>query len=139
MPAKDLYHQLVKQLLIDDGWTITHDPYPLQWAKRNLSVDLGAEKLIAAQKAESKIAVEIKSFLRESRIADLQQALGQYILYNDILKQVEPNRILYLAMPLAAYNDLFEKDQFGKILLENDRLKLIIFDSQNQEVTQWIP
>ena len=48
MPAKDLYHQLVKQLLIDDGWTITHDPYPLEWAKRNLFVDLGAEKLIAA-------------------------------------------------------------------------------------------
>ncbi|NER24479.1 MAG: fatty-acid synthase [Symploca sp. SIO1C2] len=138
MPAKDLYHQLVKQLLIDDGWTITHDPFPLQWARRNLSIDLGAEKLIAAQKAESKIAVEIKSFLRESRVADLQQALGQYILYNDILKQIDPDRILYLAMPLAAYSDLFEKDQFGKILLENDRLKLIIFDSQNQEVTQWI-
>ena len=139
MPAKDLYHQLVKQLLMDDGWTITHDPYPLQWAKRNLSVDLGAEKLIAAHKLESKIAVEIKSFLRESRIADLEQALGQYTLYNDILKEVEPDRALFLAMPLVAYSDLFEKDEFGKILLANDRLKLIVFDSQNQEIMKWIP
>ncbi|MFY7807009.1 MAG: element excision factor XisH family protein [Limnoraphis robusta] len=138
MPARDLYHQVVKQLLINDGWTITHDPYPLQWAKRNLSVDLGAEKLIAAQRNQLKIAVEVKSFLRESRIADLQQALGQYILYNDILNQVEPDRILYLAMPLAAYSDLFEEEQFGKILLENARLKLIIFDSKNQEIVQWI-
>lgn len=125
-------------MVIDDGWNITHDPYSLQWANRNLSIDLGAEKLIAAQKAESRIAVEVKSFLRESRVADLQQALGQYILYNDILKKMEPARTLYLAMPLAAYNDLFETDQFGKILLENDRLKLIIFDAQKQEITQWI-
>ncbi len=138
MPARDLYHQVVKQLLTQDGWTVTHDPYPLQWAKRNLSVDLAAHKLIAAQKAQSKIAVEIKSFLRESRIADLQQALGQYILYNDILSQVEPDRILYLAMPWVAYSDLFETDQFGQILLEKNRLKLIIFNPQNQEIVKWI-
>lgn len=138
MPAKDLYHPVVKQLLIKDGWTITHDPYPLQWAKRNLSVDLAAQKLIAAQKAKSKIAVEIKSFLRESRIADLQQALGQYTLYYDILSQIEPDRILYLAMPWVAYRDLFEADHFGQILLEKDRLKLIIFNPQTQEIVKWI-
>ncbi len=138
MPAKDLYHQVVKQLLIQDGWTITHDPYPLKWAKRNLSVDLGAQKLIAAQKAELKIAVEIKSFLRESRIADLEQALGQYTLYKDILSQVEPNRMLYLAMPFPAYKDLFEGEKFGKILLENNRLKLMIFNSEDREIVKWI-
>ncbi|MFG6102898.1 element excision factor XisH family protein [Leptothoe sp. EHU-05/26/07-4] len=121
------------------GWTITHDPYQLKWAKRTLSVDLGAEELLAAQQASRKIAVEIKSFIRESRVADLQQALGQFILYDDILKQVEPDRTLYLAMPLVAYKELFEEDQFAKILLDNDRFKLIIFDPQNQEIVQWIP
>ena len=25
--AKDIYHNLVKQALINEGWTITHDPY----------------------------------------------------------------------------------------------------------------
>lgn len=139
MPAKDLYHQVVKQLLIDAGWTITHDPYQLKWAERNLSIDLGAEELLAAQQANQKIAVEIKSFLRESRVADLQQALGQFILYEDILKQVEPDRVLYLAMPLVAYADLFEGNQFAKVLLDNDRFKLIIFDPQNQEIVQWLP
>jgi XisH protein len=139
MPAKDLYHQLVKQLLIDAGWTITHDPYLLQWAKRNLSVDLGAEQLLAAQQAEQQIAVEIKSFLRESRVADLEQALGQYTLYHDILNRVEPSRILYLAMPLIAYTELFEGDQFAQILLENGRLKLIVFDPSKEEIVKWTP
>ncbi|WP_445304883.1 element excision factor XisH family protein [Microcoleus sp. S36b_A4] len=38
MPARDIYHQVVKQALIKAGWTITHDPYPLAWAKRKLSI-----------------------------------------------------------------------------------------------------
>ncbi len=49
MPARDLYHQVVKQALIKANWRVTHDPFPLTWAKRNLSIDLGAEQLIAAE------------------------------------------------------------------------------------------
>lgn len=139
MPARDLYHQLVKQALIRANWTITHDPFPLTWAKRHLSIDLGAEQLIAAEQRERKIAVEVKSFLRESRIADLEQALGQYILYDDILKRTEPERELYLAMPLSAFAELFEGDQFAQILLENNRLKLLVFNPKREEIVQWLP
>lgn len=138
MPARDLYHQVVKQALIKANWTITHDPFSLTWAKRHLSIDLGAEQLIAAEQRERKIAVEVKSFLRESRIADLEQALGQYILYDDILKRTEPKRELYLAMPLSAFADLFEGDQFGQILLENNRLKLLVFNPQSEDIVQWL-
>jgi hypothetical protein len=139
VPARDLYHQLVKQALIKANWTITHDPFPLTWAKRNLSIDLGAEQLIAAEQRERKIAVEVKSFLRESRIADLEQALGQYILYDDILKRTEPERELYLAMPLSAFAELFEGEQFAQILLENNRLKLLVFNPHSEEIVQWLP
>ena len=138
MPARDFYHPVVKQLLINEGWQITHDPYQLKWANRTLSIDLGAEPLIAAQQADNKIAIEVKSFIRESRVADLQQALGQYILYDDILKEVEPDRVLYLAMPLLAYSELFEENQFANILLDNNRFKLIVFDPKHQEIVQWI-
>ncbi len=34
MPAKDIYHDVVKQALIKDGWTITDDLLRLRWAKR---------------------------------------------------------------------------------------------------------
>ncbi|MEM8639954.1 MAG: element excision factor XisH family protein [Cyanobacteria bacterium P01_G01_bin.54] len=138
MPAKDLYHQTVRQALLNANWTITHDPYPLSWAKRNLQIDLGAEQLIAAEQSQRKIAVEVKSFLRDSRVADLQQALGQYTLYNDILQNVEPERELYLALPQYAFTDLFEEDGFGQILLTNRRLKLLVFDQQTPEIVQWL-
>jgi len=139
VPAKDLYHQVVKQALIKANWTITHDQFPLSWAKRHLSIALSAEQLIAAEQRERKIAVEVKSFLRESRIADLEQALGQYILYADILKRTEPERELYLALPLSAFADLFEGDQFAQILLENHRLNLLVFNPQTEDIVQWLP
>nr|WP_286392563.1 element excision factor XisH family protein [Pseudanabaena mucicola] len=28
MSARDLFHDIVKNALQKDGWTITHDPYP---------------------------------------------------------------------------------------------------------------
>ncbi|MEM8534684.1 MAG: element excision factor XisH family protein [Chloroflexota bacterium] len=62
MPARDTYHEIVKQALIDDGWMITHDPLKLSWGGKDMFVDLGAEQLLAAEKAERKIAIEIKSF-----------------------------------------------------------------------------
>lgn len=139
MPALDFYHNAVKQSLIKANWIITHDPLPLKWAKRNLSIDLGAERVFAADFQQRKIAVEVKSFLNDSRVADLQQALGQYILYEDILKQTFPERKLYLAMLFSAYLDLFEGDQFGKILLDNNRLMLIIFNPEKEEIIKWIP
>ena len=93
MPAKDIYHETVKNALIKDGWTITHDPLVLRWGTTDVYVDLGAEQLLAAEKRGQKIAVEIKSFVGRSDVDDLEKALGQYLLYHDILTQREPDRI----------------------------------------------
>jgi hypothetical protein len=76
MSRKDRFHQAVKNALEKDGWTITHDPLSLKIGTLRLQVDLGAEKLIAAQKNNQKITVEIKSFLRASKITDFYQAFG---------------------------------------------------------------
>lgn len=84
MPAKDIHH-IVKNALTKQQWTITHDPLRLQWGAKDMYVDLGAEQLLAADKAGHKIAVEIKSFIGPSRVADPEQALGQYTLYQDVL------------------------------------------------------
>ncbi|MBW4537067.1 MAG: XisH family protein [Pleurocapsa minor HA4230-MV1] len=137
MPAKDIFHDNVKNALIKDGWNITNDPLKLQWGNKDLYVDLGAEKLIAAEKENHKIAVEIKSFVGNSQVADLQQALGQYTLYLDIIEETEPERILYLAIRETTYEDIFI-EPIGQILLTKKRLKLIVFDSDREEIIQWI-
>lgn len=63
MSRKDRFHQTVRRALEKDGWTITHDPLGLKIGNLRLKADLGAEKTIAAQKDNKKIAVEVKSFL----------------------------------------------------------------------------
>jgi XisH protein len=73
MPARDSYHDSVKRALMKAGWTITHDPLRLVWGGKDLYVDLGAERLLAAERAGQQIAVEIKSFTNASEMNDLEQ------------------------------------------------------------------
>jgi len=138
MPARDFYHDVVKTALIADGWTITHDPLQLKIGKKDLFIDLGAEQLLAADKEGRKIAVEVKSFFGESEVDDLEKALGQFILYHDILGENEPDRRLYLAIRQDVFEDLFT-EPIGQLLLKRERLKLLVFDPDRGVIVQWIP
>ena len=81
MAAKDFFHEAVKKAPIEDNWIITADPLTINIEGVKLEIDLAAEKVIAAQKEEQKIAVEIKSFLKTSAITDFHAALGQFLNY----------------------------------------------------------
>lgn len=138
MPAKDLYHNTVKTALTKDGWAITKDPLPLKIGERDLLVDFGAEKLLIAQRKNQKIAVEVKSFIGASPVKDLEQALGQYLLYEDLIKKLYPERILYLAIRETVYNSFFQED-LVQIVIQSRHLKLLIFNENQEEVIQWKP
>jgi len=138
MPKLDLYHPTVKQALVKEGWTITRDPYRLRIGEKRLYADLGADRVIAADKGQQKIVVEVKSFLGVSDVKDLEQALGQYILYRQVLDQIEPERELYLAVNTQVYENVFTIE-IGELLLKNAILKLLVFDAPNEVVTTWIP
>lgn len=137
MSARDIYHNTVRLALEKDGWTITHDPFPLQIGKKRLSADLGAERLISAEKQLQKIVVEVKSFVGQSDVKDLQQALGQYILYSQILNQMEVKRVLYLAVSQPTFNSVFTIE-LGEILLKNQIVRLIVFDDESEVIVKWI-
>ena len=107
MAAKDFYHQHVKQSLVNDEWTITHDPLKVEWMGTNVQVDLGAERLLGAEKGTRKIAVEVKSFLSASDFTDLYNALGQFVLYRKALAKKEPMRVLFLAIRASTYDEVF--------------------------------
>ena len=135
--AKDKFHDAVKNALIKENWTITNDPLFLQFGGVDVYMDLGAEKLIAAEKDNQKIAVEIKSFLNLSVITDFYAALGQFMSYRLILKEEEPERILYLAIPLDVYNTFFQL-LFTRTAIQDFQLTLIIYDSSNEVIVQWL-
>jgi hypothetical protein len=137
MPATDIYHNSVRNALIKDGWTITHDPYTLTFGLRNVFVDLGAERLLAAEKAEEKIAVEIKSFLGASDIRDLEMAIGQYVFYRSLLTRVEPARKLFLAVPHSVLTSTMD-EPIVRPVMEDMEVSCIAFDPQQETLVKWI-
>ena len=138
MPARDLYHDVVVKALVKDGWVITHDPYMMQVGKKDLFVDLGAEKLLAAEKGERKIAVEVKSFVGSSEVEDLRNALGQFVLYRHILEEKEPDRELFPAVRESVFVEVFQ-EPLGEILLRKGEVRLIVFDQAREEIRRWVP
>lgn len=124
--------------LIAAGWRITHDPLVLKVGNKDLFVDLGAERLLAAEKEGQKIAVEVKSFSGPSDVNDLEKALGQFILYHDVLEESEPDRRLYLAIPTEILDDLFQ-EPIGQLLLKRQRVRLLVFEPEQGVINQWIP
>ncbi len=57
MSAKDIFHEIVKQALQKEQWVITHDPLRLEFGDVKFQVDLGAERLLAAERGTEKIAI----------------------------------------------------------------------------------
>ncbi len=137
MAARDKFHDAVKNALIKDDWTITHDPYRLDFGFTVAYVDLGAEKLIAAQKGAEKIAVEIKSFIGSSDLYEFHTALGQFINYKAALRKEEPERLLFLAVPQDTYETFFRYELIAATLTEH-QLKIIVYNSDSEELLQWI-
>lgn len=136
--ARDAFHDIVKTALQRDGWFITHDPYPLQAGSFDLAIDLGAEKVIAAEQGEKKIAVEIKSFLGPSKITAFYAAMGQFITYRSALRVQEKDRVLYLATPSDIYSRFFVTPFIAE-LVEQNQLYLLIYDIDQEVIKRWIP
>lgn len=136
MPAKDLFHKTVKTALEKDRWTITDEHLFLQVEDVDFYVDLTAERILAAEKTGKKIAVEIKSFLGASDVTEFHLALGQCLNYRSALRLIEPDRTLYLAVPVDVYNEFFSRRFIQRIVCEY-QLKLLIFDPTQEEIVIW--
>ena len=123
MAKRDRFHNQVRRALEKEGWSITDDPFELRIGGMEFEIDLGAEKVIGAEKDGEKIAVEIKTFMDESLVTAFHKATGQYDNYLFGLEVIEPNRKLYLAIPSTAYDTFFQRP-FVKMVIE--RKKIIV-------------
>ncbi len=138
MSRKDLFHDAVRHALEKDGWRITHDPFTIQISEAvKLKIDLGAESTIAAQRDQEKIAIEIKSFVTDSDISEFHAALGQYLNYIQALEDKEPDRTLYLAVPLETYDDFFQV-AFIQKSLKRHGINLLIYEPNQEKIKIWI-
>ncbi len=137
MAVKDKFHDVVRIALQKEQWTITDDPLLLDVGGTKFEIDLGAEQLLGAEKGTEKIAIEIKSFLSDSPLTDYHAALGQFLNYRLALEISESTRILYLAVPVVAYQSFFQRE-FAQISLERYQIKQIIYDQIQEVIVKWI-
>jgi hypothetical protein len=138
MSALDQHHKAVYEALVNDGWTVTHDPLTLRVGGRKLFVDLGAERILAAEKGTRKIAVEVKTFRRVSSVEDLQDAVGQFVMYRDLLAEIEPEREAFVAVPDAIVDGILA-EELGKILLRRGSIRVFGYDAERKAITRWLP
>jgi XisH protein len=134
--AKDVFHYAVRQGLEKEGWLITDDPLRIKAGGADMEIDLGAEKLIAAERGEEKIAVEIKSFIGTSNISEFHTAVGQFINYRVALEERQPERILYLAVPISVHRKFFMLP-FVQTVIKRFQIILIIYDPVGEVILEW--
>jgi hypothetical protein len=136
MAAKDVFHNAVKQALIKDGWTITHDPLRIKFGRTNLYIDLAAHNLLAAQRENQFIAVEIKSFIGPSDLDEFHSAIGQFINYREALQSEQPEHHLFLAVPLETHEDFFQELLPQSVIKRYD-IGLIVYDPEKEVIVTW--
>ena len=138
MPAKDIYHEAVKNALIKEGWTITADPYPLEYEDVELYPDLAVEKVISEEQKQRKIIIEIKSFISSSLMKDFELALGQYILYRDLIQLAQDEyQEIYLAIKDEVYDTFFQRKSI-KAVVKLNQVALLVINTDKEEIVQWI-
>lgn len=137
MARRDIHHHVLRLALEREGWDVTDDPFFVKIGRKTAEIDLGAERIILAERSAEKIAVEVKSFVGTSIITEFYKALGQFLMYQRALQNTEPDRILYLAIPQAAYDEL-SADVFDFPNFEDLRHRLIIYQPSENTTLIWI-
>ncbi len=136
MPAKDIFHDAVRHALEKEQWIITDDPLFLRFGGIDMYVDLAAEQLMSAEKNGEKIAVEIKSFIGVSATTEFSTALGQFLKYQLALEERDPDRILYLAIPIDIDRGFFSLE-LPRRLVERYKVNLIVYEPEDEEIVRW--
>jgi hypothetical protein len=137
MARRDKFHFAVRRGLEKEGWLITDDPLDFRVGGVDFEIDLGAEKIIGAEKDGQKIAIEIKTFSEESPVSAFHRATGQYDNYLFGLEIYQPDRILYLAIPINIFNSFFQRP-FIKMVVQRKGIKLIVYQASTETIVQWI-
>lgn len=135
--ARNKIHTPVKEALISEGWIVTDDPLYIKVGILTVFVDLGAERVFGAEKGGERIAVEVKTFGNPSFMTALYEAIGKYVVYRKALILDESDRTLFLAMPEDIY-DRYAKEPLFTECLSDEKINLILFETNIEKITKWI-
>lgn len=64
-------------------------------------------------------------------------AIGQFINYQVVLENKEPDRILYLVVPQEIHNTFFQS-LLAQSVIKKYQIKLIIYDPESEVIIEWL-
>ncbi|MFO5492814.1 MAG: element excision factor XisH family protein, partial [Cuspidothrix sp.] len=64
-------------------------------------------------------------------------ALGQFINYRTALSRKQPERILYLAVPITTFETFF-KLELIQLVIQSQNIKLLVYNTKQEVIEQWI-
>jgi hypothetical protein len=134
MPAKDHYHDNVKNALLKDGWTIDAEQVTFITANRQIVIDIKASRY---GQQEEIILVEVKGFER-SPIEQLAISIGKLQIYRFVLEELRREMTIRLAVPEYAYHGILT-EKIGLKLRQQNNVDLLVFSPEREEIVQWIP
>jgi hypothetical protein len=135
MPSFDQCHNQVIRALQKDGWRITGQQVPMKLGRRRVFIDLRATHGANGSRQELAL-IEVKCFPDPQNTSqDIYTAIGQYILYRAMLKELELDIPLYLSIPEAIYNDVF--DTIVQRAVAESQIKLVIVNLDEERVVRW--
>ena len=124
LPTEIAIQKLLKQEDTDGDKKITVD-------------DCGPKSFIITNTIGEKIAIEIKTFGNASFITAFYEAVGKYIVYRKVLKLMQPDRVLYLAIPVDTYLE-YHNETVVKDVFEEESFKIVLYDPDSEKIISWI-
>ena len=135
MPAIDSCQPQVIRALEKDGWNVETNSGRFRKDNRAIVIDIRANYGSNGQSRQI-LLVEVKCFADSSEYTrDLYVAIGQYVVYQAMLNELKNSTSLYLAIPLRAYDDLF--DGVIQRAINDVKIKIIVVDIEREEIVQW--
>jgi hypothetical protein len=136
MPALDACHMQVVHALEKAGWQVAPKPFVLFSPINTLFADIEAHRIVNGFEEEM-IVVEAKCFQDTgNQMPDLYNAIGQYLIYQNLLQQRGINSSLYLAIPSKVYYGIFEP--LASSIIRKNQIKIVIVNLDDEVIEQWL-
>lgn len=83
------------------------------------------------------IILEVKCFSDRRKIVDeFYSAVGQYVLYRNVLRLKRMSVDLYLSVPASIYDTFFQRRSV-QATIEDMKIRIIVIDVEREEVVRW--
>ena len=136
MPKLDYCHPQMVRAFHKEKWEVALTPRRIKRGKRTIHIDIEAWRNMNG-KLQQVLLAEVKCFAnRSSTTRELYSAIGQYIIYRTILAELNIAIPLYLAVPKAVYDSVF--DVSVRRAMSDNTMKMVIVDLDKEIITQWI-